>query len=109
MTNVSRNYLYVCIRVEKVTKATGKRQLERGKEGKVGLGHQVQNQRRRPRKEKSIEREDVAILHQKALRLPVVTHPLQRVGKNKIRNWQKLKGFMWWHRKTLINMTFLLS
>ena len=58
---------------------------------------------------KSIEREDVAILHQKTPRPAVVTHSLQRVEKAKMRNWQKLKGFMWWIRRTLTNVTSLLS
>ena len=47
-------------------------------------------------------------LLQKTLRPTVVTQPLQRVEKAKTENWQKLKGFMWWYRKTLTNMAFLL-
>ena len=99
----------LCMREETVTKATEKRHPERGKVGNAGLGHQAQSQRRRPRKVKSIKREDVAILHKKALQTAVVTHPIHRVGKAKIRNWQKLKGFMWRPMRTLTNMTFLLS
>ena len=70
---------------------------------KIGLDCQVWNQGRRPRKVQGIERED-AISHQKTLLPAVVTHPLQRVGKVKMENLQKLKGFMLWHRKILTNM-----
>ena len=45
----------LCIRMRKVAKATGKRHPEKRKEGKVGLGHQAKNQRRKPRKVESIE------------------------------------------------------
>lgn len=50
---------------------------ERRKEGKVELGHQFLNQIRWPRKVKCIEREEVAILHQKTAQPIAVTHLLQ--------------------------------
>ena len=49
MARVREKKPNLCIRAEKVRKATGKRRPERGKEEK---GHQVKNQRRRPRKVK---------------------------------------------------------
>ena len=49
MARVREKKPNLCIRAEKVRKATGKRRPERGKEEK---GHQVKNQRKRPRKVK---------------------------------------------------------